>query len=266
MVEHLPELGITVVSRWIFPCYVVHDGGAGRPLVVDPGLAGHVPVVRDVLAGLPGGDRPVVVSTHAHADHVGGLPDLAARGAEVLLPDPVRRWRDEGATPVLPGMAAVASIGPVFLDAPVDPGALRDLAGTATAIGVDPAGLRLPLDPAGWLVDGEPVPGAPDWEVVAAPGHTDDSTALWRARDGVLCSGDAVLGVGRQAWFTPELGDPTAAAATEARLRRLDVSVLLPGHGRPAAGEVWALAREPGDRPPADLAGRALRRLAAACR
>ena len=148
----------------------------------------------------------------------------------------------------------------------MDLGALRDLASTAQEIGVDPSGLRLPLDPAGWLVDGTPVPGAPDWEVVAAPGHTDDSTALWRRRDGVLCSGDAVLGVGRRAWFSPELADVEAAAATEERLRRLDVAVLLPGHGRPAAGDVGDLARTPGERPPADVAGRALRRLAAACR
>lgn len=266
MVEHLPELGVTVVSRWIFPCYVVHDGGAGRPLVVDPGLASHVPVVRDVLAGLPGGNRPVVASTHAHADHVAGLPALSDAGAEVLLPDQIRRWRDEGVAPVLPGLAAVASIGPVFVDQSVDLGALRDLASTAQEIGVDPTGLKLPLEPAGWLVDGAPVPGAPDWRVVAAPGHTDDSTALWRASDGLLCSGDAVLGVGRRAWFSPELADVEAAGATEERLRGLDVAVLLPGHGRPVAGDVWDLARTPDERPPADVVGRVLRRLAGTCR
>ena len=265
-VEHLPELGISVVSRWIFPCYVVHDGGAGRPLVVDPGLDAHVGAVRTVLDELPGGDQPVVVATHAHADHVGGLPALAGGGADVLLPDVVRRWRDEGVEPDLPGLTAVAAIGPVFLDAPVDLPALADLGGTASTIGVDARGLRLPLEPAGWLLDGQPVPGAPDWEVVAAPGHTGDSTALWRARDGVLCSGDAVLGVGRRAWFTPEVADAGVAAATEERLRRLPVSVLLPGHGRPAAGDVWDLARTPQERPPAEVAGRALRWLAASCR
>jgi len=38
LVTDLTEVGVTVLSRWIFNCYLVHDGGDGRALIVDPGL------------------------------------------------------------------------------------------------------------------------------------------------------------------------------------------------------------------------------------
>lgn len=32
------DIGIHACSRWLFNCYVIADGGSGRPFVVDPGL------------------------------------------------------------------------------------------------------------------------------------------------------------------------------------------------------------------------------------
>ncbi len=50
VVHTLPEVGITVISAWIFNCYIVHDGGDGRPFVVDPGLTRNA----DAALGAPG--------------------------------------------------------------------------------------------------------------------------------------------------------------------------------------------------------------------
>lgn len=47
------ELGIHVCSRWLFNAYVVADGGAGRPFVVDPGLPVTASAAARVLARLP---------------------------------------------------------------------------------------------------------------------------------------------------------------------------------------------------------------------
>lgn len=263
VIEQWPDLGITVISHWVFNCYVIHDGGDGRPLVVDAGLPSTALDVARVLDRLGAPDPPVVVATHLHVDHVAGLPSLVDGGASVVLPEQVRRWQ-QGARPLLPRPVDVAAIAPVLRDQPFAAWTLRELAGAAGTIGVDPRhGLRLPLDPDGWLVDGELVPGAPEWRVLSTGGHTDDSTSLWNERDGVLCSGDAVLAVGRRAWFNPELSDADATAATEARLRALPVQVLAPGHGRAVAGEVMAGAIAHTDVPPerrrgllARLAGR----------
>ena len=107
VVTELPELGITAVSWWIFNCYVVHDGGAGRPLVVDAGLPALGRwVQRRVLAG---GAQPVVVATHAHGDHVGGVPHLHEHGAQVVMPAKLADYLD-GEVPRSPGPAAVAKI------------------------------------------------------------------------------------------------------------------------------------------------------------
>jgi glyoxylase-like metal-dependent hydrolase (beta-lactamase superfamily II) len=99
--------------------------------------------------------------------------------------------------------------------------------------------------PGGGLADGQPLPGAPDWAVVNANGHTDDSIALWNPTIRTLLSGDAVLTARGKVWHTPEVVDTVSAAATRKRLEELPVAHLLPGHGRPVhvADTVWPQQR-----------------------
>lgn len=247
VVTELPEVGITVLSRWVFNCYVVHDGGDGRPLVVDPGLPSTTRAALELL-GPRGRDGIVVAATHGHADHVGGLP-LLGTGAEVSLPVRIRSYLD-GERPRSPGLREVAKIRPVLGDQPRSLGSLVEVARSGRHVGYDGSGARFPDRPAHWLTDGETLAGASDWQVLHTPGHTDDSTSLWNVRAGVLLSGDAVLSVGGRAWFTPELVDPSLATRTEERLRPLPVTYLLPGHGRPVVGgRVMAHALGPGERP-----------------
>lgn len=247
VVTELPDVGITVLSRWVFNCYVVHDGGEGRPMVVDPGLPSTTRAALELLGPDPG--RVVVVATHGHADHVGGLTLPALQAAEISLPERIRDYL-EGELPRSPGLGEVAKIRPVLGDQPRSLGSLVEVVRTGRHAGYDGKGARFPERPSHWLADGEVVAGAPDWQVLHAPGHTDDSTALWNERTGVLLSGDAVLSVGGRAWFTPELVDPALAASTEERLRPLPVTCLLPGHGRPVVGaRVMDHALRPDERP-----------------
>jgi hydroxyacylglutathione hydrolase len=63
--------------------WLAHGNDAGRALVVDPGDA---PAVVDALAGA-GMALEVILVTHHHPDHVGGVADLVARtGARVYGP------------------------------------------------------------------------------------------------------------------------------------------------------------------------------------
>ena len=234
VVTHLPELGITAVSSWVFNCYVVHDAGAGRPMLVDPGVPSVTRRALELIT-LRGTAAVVVVATHGHADHVGGLGAIDPADSTLALPDRIRSFLD-GETPRSPALGEIARIRPVLRDQPFSLRPILEVARTRRHTGVDGRGARLPRPADQWLADSDVVDGAPDWQVIHTPGHTDDSTSLWNPTTGVLLSGDAVLSVQGRAWFTPELVDRDLAAATEERLRPLAVRALLPGHGRPVLG------------------------------
>lgn len=98
--------------------------------------------------------------------------------------------------------------------------------------------------PAGRLTDGAPLPGASAWTVLASPGHTDDSIALWHEPSRTLLSGDAVISINGAPRFAPDTVDDAAAQRTQARLRALPVEHLLPGHGLPIhSSYVWQHTR-----------------------
>jgi len=115
----------------------------------------------------------------------------------------------------------------------------------------------------GWLDDGAALPGAPDWRVVHAPGHTDDSTCLYHRPTRTLISGDSVVSFAGRAWCNPEYVDAERSAGTAERLRSLPVEHLLPGHGQVVTGaDVMGAAWGCDDRPPRSGRLRALWRIA----
>lgn len=234
VITHLPEIGVTVISKWLYNCYVIHDGGDGRPFVVDLGMPSQLPLVADALRahGADATDLGAAVATHGHADHVGGLPTLRRdHGTAVHLPHAIREMRDGTRALRPPGLRAVAQILPVMATQPRDLVATKEIAGTMKEIGWDGKGVRLPFEPDSWLADGDHLPGLPDWQVLTTPGHSDDSTCLYHEPTRTLLSGDAVLSVEGKGWFNPEYVDGRLSAQTEVRLRGLDVEHLLPGHG-----------------------------------
>ena len=256
VITDLPEIGVTVISKWLYNCYVIHDGGDGRPFVVDLGMPSQLPLVADALAtrGAHPSDLGAAIATHGHADHVGGLPTLRhAHGTAVHLPHAISEFRD-GSRPLRPpGWRAVTQILPVMASQPRDLVATKEIAGTMKEIGWDGKGVRLPFEPDSWLADGDHLPGLPDWQVLTTPGHSDDSTCLYHAPTRTLISGDAVLSVEGRGWFNPEYVDGRLSAQTEVRLRGLDIDHLLPGHGlvvqgTDVMGAALGFAERPNDR------------------
>jgi glyoxylase-like metal-dependent hydrolase (beta-lactamase superfamily II) len=244
VIDDMPDLGVTRLSRWILNCYVLQSSDGA--VVVDAGLPQAAGDLAAVL-NRPGATLHAVVATHGHSDHVAGAAELAARhSAQIWLPVTTLTFLD-GARPRTPTPARAARIWPTLVDPPLDRVGVAGLLRGARVAGYGtPAGMRWTGPaPDGGLADGQALPGAPDWTVINASGHTDDSIALWNPTTRTLLSGEAVLTARGKVWHTPEIVDASSAAATRQRLEQLPVAHLLPGHGRPVHVDetVWPQQR-----------------------
>jgi glyoxylase-like metal-dependent hydrolase (beta-lactamase superfamily II) len=271
VVETMAEIGVTRVSRWVFNCYLIHDGGGGRPVIVDAGLPCLADDLSPVFADLAidPAAAAAIVATHGHSDHVGGASALSSRLKVPVYLSAVTLTYLEGVVPRTPTLAKAAAIWPTVLDQPFDRrGAAGLVLGARVAgYGFKPKMVWTGQSPVGALRVGETLPRAPEWRVVAAAGHTDDSLAFWHESSRTLLSGDAILSVRGRAWMTPETVDADLGKETASRLRDLPVAHLLPGHGRPVHGDrLTALALGPAEGPRGLAAfGCALARYVADC-
>ncbi len=191
--------------------YVVDLGD--HLLLVDTGLGGNAERIAQFARGVGGGGREIgtIVITHADPDHTGSLVRLKElTGAQVAV--------HAKEAPVLSGEAAGKQVGG-FLGA---------------VFSVMRGFVRMsPVSADRLLLEGDDVDG---FEVLEVPGHTAGSIALWRERDGVLITGDALLTDRDGAIRGPMSAlseDMEAGRASADRLRALDARWVLPGHGKP---------------------------------
>lgn len=227
--------------------YLVRSGSAWA--LIDTSWRSGADAIRQVAETVFGpGARPVaILLTHIHPDHSGAAGLLA------------RSWN----VPVYVGSAELPMAAGRYLpqySMPLDRWIVVPLLRVLR--------VRVAADDIRDVTRGLPegaVPGLPDWEYVATPGHTPGHVAYLRRGDGVLVSGDAVLTVdlnsltgavtGRQRLAGPPrytTWDGPTAQRCIAALAQLQPRVLAPGHGRPltagAAEALHALAhpRRPG--------------------
>ena len=180
-------------------------------ILVDSGLPGSGAKLLRYLEERPDERLKYLILTHADLDHVGGAAVIKrATGATVAI--------GEEDAPALAGeVPSKALRGPM--------GLLFRVAGKVMRAE------RLETDRI--LKDGDTIGG---FTVIAVPGHTDGSLALWRPHDRVLISGDALLTDRHGGELAPRrsaAGDYAQALQSAALLRQLDYEYLLPGHGRP---------------------------------
>jgi glyoxylase-like metal-dependent hydrolase (beta-lactamase superfamily II) len=168
-----------------------------------------------ILAAAAGTPIRRIALTHGHGDHVGGLDALKDRlggDVEVAMPE---------------------------LDAQIHAGELEKTSGSWPAIRTKPDRRLTEGDRVGSL------------EVVAAPGHTPGHVAFLDTRDRALIGGDVFTTYCRTEvtnhfyWRFPFAAMATEDGAVDAdsarKLRALEPSLLLVGHGPPVRQPIAAM-------------------------
>jgi glyoxylase-like metal-dependent hydrolase (beta-lactamase superfamily II) len=208
----LPE-SIRVIERgWLSANNVVLHERAGAT-VIDSGYGAHAPQTLALLeTALRGKPLAHLVNTHCHSDHMGGNAAIQKRfGCRTGIP--------EGEAPAIDNWDEQQLILAVA-DQRAQAFSYDDTFGAGDVLQM----------------------GGLDWQVIAAPGHDTHAVMFHSPEARVLISGDALWENGFGVVFPQLFGRETALAETRATLEavgRLDVDVVIPGHGRPF-GEVGA--------------------------
>ena len=212
----LPD-SIQVIERgWLSANNILLRSADGIT-VVDSGYGAHAPQTLHLLAhALQGKPVAHLVNTHCHSDHMGGNAAIqAAYRCRTSIP--------AGEAPLIDDWNERALILAV----------------------ADQRAERFGYDD---TFEGGDVlkMGGLEWEVVPAPGHDTHAVMFHAPEARVLISGDALWEHGFGVVFPQLFGRDTALAETRATLEaiaRLDVDVVIPGHGRPFADVDKALER-----------------------
>ncbi|HEV3410416.1 MAG TPA: MBL fold metallo-hydrolase [Chthoniobacterales bacterium] len=158
-------------------------GRRGGPWVlVDTGVPGRSRQIIGVAEARFGRDtRPeAIVLTHGHFDHAGNAGALAEHWNVPVYAHPME-------LPYLTGRSAYP---------PPDPttgGAIAFLSRFMPSRSINLGGKVRELA-------GEHVPGLPDWEWIATPGHSPGHVSLVRGADRVLLAGDAFATMDMESW------------------------------------------------------------------
>lgn len=142
-------------------------------------------------------DIKQVINTHEHFDHIGGNGYFT--NAEILI-------HEDGAPVIEEGDVEISRAD--FFD------------GKIHKRSVDKK-----------LKDGDKIKiGKRKFKVIHTPGHTPGSICLYCKKDKLLISGDTLFADGVGVTDVPG-GDPDALEKSLAKLAKLDVKMILPGHG-----------------------------------
>ena len=180
-------------------CYLLRAASTGACWVVDASWGAGAIADRINELGL----RPErLILTHAHPDHIAGIPDL--RAAFPGLPVAIHRAEKDWLT---------------------DPS--KNL---SSALGDDPIALEPPdevLEHDQTLTLGEH-----RWRVLHTPGHSPGGIGLYSEELGVLVAGDTLFAGSIGRYDFPSSDGPTLFASIRDTLYALpDETVVLPGHG-----------------------------------
>ena len=216
--------------------FMIHNPHDNNWVLVDTGLKTTAQKIRRMATHLFWPDlRPsAIILTHGHFDHVGSLIELADEWDVPVYIHYMER-------PYLTGKSSYP---------PADPfvgGGLMSLMSFSYPTGP----ITLPAGKLVSLPDDGTIPGLPEWRYIHTPGHAPGHISLFREKDRVLISGDAVVTTkAESAMCSLVPGKPDAygppkyltynwktAAESVRKLAALAPRVIASGHGNVMSGE-----------------------------
>jgi len=189
--------------------------------LVDTGFPGGSAQVIDLIhkLGRSVAEIGLIVLTHNHFDHAGGLPDLKKLSQAKVAAHRADVSSNEGPLPY-PGIVQKLLRIPPF-------SALRG------AFSVKPGEIDVKLEGGEVL---EPLGGL---KVIHTPGHTPGSISLFAPASKLLIGGDALNKRRNNLRLPPKMAstDLTQAVESVEKIAQLDFDTLCFGHGRPLIGD-----------------------------
>jgi glyoxylase-like metal-dependent hydrolase (beta-lactamase superfamily II) len=171
-------------------------------------------------------DISLIIITHNHLDHAGGLAELKKLTGARIAAHQADLSEREDQLPYRKTVRRLLHVPPFSIFRPLVYAKLRDI--------------DMPL--AGGEVLG-PLGGL---EVIHTPGHTPGSISLYAPQRRLLIVGDALNNRHREIRFPPRMVSINQAQAVDSikKLARLDFDILCFGHGKPIIGDASARVRD----------------------
>ena len=209
------------------------DHADGGIVLVDAGGGGH-PTAWEALAralalaGRSVDDVRDIVLTHYHSDHMGLAGPLAAEtGARV--------WAHPDHAHLFDAIRDSDAVYAARLRFARENGVPEEWQDATASVAEELVGIEAPPEPDRELLDGVSIDTAlGPLEVLETPGHAPTHVCLYQRERGLLFAGDLVTGVFTTYGDWGYSEDPTGDyRASLDRVAQLDVTLALPGHGRP---------------------------------
>ena len=238
MVHPIPSSGIAQT-------YLITDENDGL-MVVDCGSVGAAKAVEEFCTHTIKRSLMairIIAATHFHIDHIGGIGALLEKCTPktTVLFHPLVKAYLNARRPLSPMRNWVTGLLPTLINSGFS--GVRKWSDLAFD---GPAGVPLPFlrdcqavsyaDRIRYL-EGNALPrsriGFGGWEMIAAPGHTEESVVFYNEASGELITGDLILGrkdgrgyLNRFCWDEGKIQRTFAVLAA-----KLDVRIIFPGHG-----------------------------------